>query len=186
MIKTGRNGNVRRKIDLTSAAAWATGTNYKVGDIVTNGSPTKYYYCITAHAAGAAFDVAEQANFIDVTDGFAISKLSSWKLNIKQSLIDASHFGDGGWDSSVVGTKSWSGQIDGSFNITDDPYGQKVLQDAIDSGDEIDLELYVDEDVSTEKYEGKAFIEEFDIDTQTKNLVKITIKFTGNGPLQMP
>ncbi|MDF2884742.1 MAG: Phage major tail protein 2 [Clostridiaceae bacterium] len=182
-IKTGRNGNIKIRIDTTSATAWTTGTAYTVGALVTNTAKT--YYCKTAHTAGATFDATEQLNFIEITDGMVVQKMSSWKLTIKQKLVDTNHFGDSGWDSSVPGTKAWDGSIDGSFNVTDDP-GQKLIQSAVDSGAEIGLDLYVDENVTTEKYSGNAYIEEISVDTAPKDLVKLGIKFKGNGALTMP
>lgn len=185
MIKTGRNGNIKRKIDVTSAAAWKASTEYKIGGIVTNESKT--YICIKEHTSASDFAADFAAdNWEDITDGVAVTKMGSWKLNIKQSLIETSHFGDGGWESSTPGTKNWSGTMEGSFNGTDDKYGQLALQKAVDTGEEIELDLFVDENKIDEKYNGKVYIEEVDIDTQTKNLVKISIKFKGNGKLNMP
>jgi predicted secreted protein len=183
-IKTGRNSNIKRKIDITGAQDWTTNKEYKKGDIVKNSN--KIYLCVKDHTSGASFDDSEQTNFIEVTGGVSVTKMSAWKLDIKQNLIDASHFGDDAWDDSVPGTKNWSGQIDGSWNITDDPYGQKAVQDAIASGDPLDLEFLLDEDVESEKYSGLAYVEDVSIDTKTKDLIKISIKFKGKGKLQMP
>lgn len=181
MIKTGRNGNIRRKIDTAKAVPWKASTEYKIGTIVTNES--KVYVCIKDHTSEQDFS---QGNWKDITAGVEVTKMGSWKLNVKQNLIETSHFGDDGWDSSTPGTKNWGGTLEGSFNGTDDEYGQLALQRAVDTGEEIELDLYVDENVEDEKYGGKVYIEEVNIDTQTKNLVKITIKFKGNGKLNMP
>ncbi|WP_027309359.1 phage tail tube protein [Caloramator sp. ALD01] len=116
----------------------------------------------------------------------AIAKMGSWKLSIKQGLIDASHFGDDGWESSVPGTKSWSCDIDGSWDVMDASTNQKLLQEALINGTEIELELYVDETETNAKYTGKAYIEEISIDTAAKDLIKISVKTKGNGPLTMP
>jgi TP901-1 family phage major tail protein len=186
MIKTGRKGNVKMVVDTAGAAAWAAATQYAIGDIVSNGVPIKYYMCKIAHESATEFAGAELANWVEVTNGVAVSKMGSWKLTIKQNLIETSHFGDGGWDSSVPGTKSWDGSIEGSWNVTDDPLGQKVIQDAVDSGAEIDLELFIDETATADMYGGKAYIEELSVDTATKDLVKISVKFKGNGALAMP
>lgn len=187
MIKTGRKGNVKIKVNTTGAATWAATTQYEVGDLVSQGSsPVKYYMCKVAHAAGATFDATEQANWTEVTTGVVISKMGAWKLSIKQKLIEASHFGDGGWDSSVPGTKGWDGTIDGSWNVKEDVLGQKVIQDAVDSGEEIELDLFIDETATSEDYSGKVYIEEISVDTSTKDLVKLQIKFKGNGALAMP
>lgn len=187
MIKTGRKGNVKMAVNTVDAVAWAATTQYNVGVIVSQGSaPVKYYMCKTDHESAADFSAAEMENWVEVTNGVAVSKMGSWKLTIKQKLMETSHFGDGGWDSSVPGTKSWDGSIDGSWNVTDDPLGQKVIQDAVDSGAEIDLELFIDEEATDEMYSGKAYIEELSVDTATKDLVKISVKFKGNGALAMP
>lgn len=187
MIKTGRKGNVKIKVDTTGAAAWAATTEYEVGDLVSQGSaPIKYYMCKIDHTSGETFDATEQAKWTEVTNGVAISKMGAWKLSIKQALIATSHFGDDGWDSSVPGTKSWDGSIDGSWNVKEDVLGQKVIQDAVDSGEEIDLDFFIDETAISEDYSGKVYIEEIAVDTTTKDLVKLQVKFKGNGPLAMP
>lgn len=182
--KTGIKGNVRIPINTTGATAFQATHPYVVGDLITNAS--KIYSCITEHTSGATFDDIEQQKWNDVTNGAIISKMNAWKLTIKQALIDASYFGDNGWNSSVPGTKDWSGQVDGSFNVTDDKTGQQAIQNAIASGSVIALNLIVDESVNAEKYSGNAYISELDIDTQTKDLVKFSFKFTGDGPLNMP
>ncbi|AGK98166.1 phage tail tube protein [Clostridium pasteurianum] len=182
--KTGIKGNVKIDIDLSGATAFQPTHPYAIGDLATNTGKT--YYCTTAHTSGATFDTTEQLNWVDVTNGAMVSKLNAWKIAIKQALINATYFGDGGWDSSVPGIKDWSGQADGSFNVTDDKIGQKAIQDAITDGSLITLSLIVDDSVDAEKYSGKAYISEVDIDTQTKDLVKFSFKFTGNGPLTMP
>lgn len=115
-----------------------------------------------------------------------VANMESWKLSLKQNLIDATHFGNGGWESYAPGIKGWEGSIEGSWNITGDVTGQKVIQDAFDSGAEIDLELYVDENQTGDVYKGKALIESIDVDTSVKDKVKLSVKFKGNGPLTFP
>jgi predicted secreted protein len=182
--KTGIKGNVRIPVNTTDATAFQASHAYAISDLISNAS--KYYVCSIAHTSGATFDETEQGKWVEVTDGAIISKMSAWKLNIKQALIDASYFGDDGWNSSVPGAKDWSGQVDGSWNVTDDKLGQQAIQKAIANGELISLSLIVDESKDSEKYTGNAYISELDIDTQTKDLIKFSFKFTGDGKLNMP
>lgn len=115
-----------------------------------------------------------------------VASLSSWKLSIKQSLIDVSHFGNDGWDEVVAGNCSWEGSLEGSWDVCDDEEGQGAIQAAITSGKDLTVNLFTEESKSTEKYSGKIKIESIDIDTAPKEIVKLSIKFKGNGELTFP
>ena len=115
----------------------------------------------------------------------AIANLSSWKLSIKQSLQEVSHFGNNGWDEVIAGNCSWEGSLEGSYDKSD-AQGQLAIQKAIVSGEDLSVEFIVDENDDTDKYTGNVKVESIDIDTAPKDVVKISIKFKGNGELMFP
>ena len=118
-------------------------------------------------------------------DDVAIANLSNWKLSIKQALIDVSHFGNDGWDEVVAGNCSFEGSFEGSYDKSD-AKGQMAIQEAIVSGQDLEIDFIIDKNDETDKYTGKVKIETIDIDTSPKEVVKISVKFKGNGALTFP
>ena len=118
-------------------------------------------------------------------DNVVVANLSNWKLSIKQSLIDVSHFGNDGWDEVVAGNCSFEGSFEGSYDKSD-ANGQMAIQEAIVSGQDLDIDFIIDKNDETDKYTGKVKIETIDIDTSPKEVVKISVKFKGNGALTFP
>jgi predicted secreted protein len=118
-------------------------------------------------------------------DGVVIANLSNWKLSVKQALIDVSHFGNDGWDEVVAGNCSFEGSFEGSYDKAD-TNGQMAIQEAIVSGQDLDIDFIIDKNDETDKYTGKVKIETIDIDTSPKEVIKISVKFKGNGALTFP
>ena len=118
-------------------------------------------------------------------DDVVIANLSNWKLSIKQALIDVSHFGNDGWDEVVAGNCSFEGSFEGAYDKAD-TNGQMAIQEAIVSGQDLDIDFIIDKNDETDKYTGKVKIETIDIDTSPKEVVKISVKFKGNGALTFP
>ena len=114
-----------------------------------------------------------------------VASLSNWKLSIKQTLIDISHFGNDGWDEVVAGNCSFEGSFEGSYDKSD-IQGQMKIQNAIVSGEDLEIDFIVDKNDATDKYVGRVKIETIDIDTSPKEVVKISVKFKGNGALTFP
>lgn len=114
-----------------------------------------------------------------------VASLSNWKLSIKQALIEVSHFGNDGWDETVGGNCAFEGSFEGSYDKSDKT-GQMAIQGAIVSGDDLTIDFIVDETDATDKYVGKVKIETIDIDVSPKEVVKISVKFKGNGALTFP
>lgn len=114
-----------------------------------------------------------------------VASLSNWKLSIKQTLIDISHFGNDGWDEVVAGNCSFEGSFEGSYDKSD-TQGQMKMQNAIVSGEDLEIDFIVDKNDATDKYVGRVKIETIDIDTSPKEVVKISVKFKGNGVLTFP
>lgn len=114
-----------------------------------------------------------------------VASLSNWKLSIKQSLIDVSHFGNDGWDEVVAGNCSFEGSFEGSYDKSD-IQGQMKIQKAIVSGEDLEIDFIVDKNDATDKYVGSVKIETIDIDASPKEVVKISVKFKGNGALTFP
>ena len=118
-------------------------------------------------------------------DDVVIANLSNWKLSIKQSLIDVSHFGNDGWDEVVAGNCAFEGSFEGSYDKSD-TNGQMAIQKAIVSGEDLEIDFMMDKNDETDKYTGKVKVETIDIDTSPKEIIKISVKFKGNGALTFP
>ena len=118
-------------------------------------------------------------------DNVVVANLSNWKLSIKQSLIDVSHFGNEGWDEVVAGNCSFEGSFEGSYDKSD-TNGQMAIQKAIVSGQDLEIDFMMDKNDETDKYTGKVKVETIDIDTSPKEIIKISVKFKGNGVLTFP
>ena len=118
-------------------------------------------------------------------DDVVVANLSNWKLSIKQSLIDVSHFGNDGWDEVVPGNCSFEGSFEGSYD-KEDTNGQVAIQKAIVSGEDLEISFMMDKNDEADKYVGKVKVETIDIDTSPKEIIKISVKFKGNGALTFP
>ena len=118
-------------------------------------------------------------------DDVVVANLSNWKLSIKQSLIDVSHFVNDGWDEVVAGNCAFEGSFEGSYDKSD-TNGQVAIQKAIVSGEDLEISFMMDKNDETDKYVGKVKVETIDIDTSPKEIIKISVKFKGNGALTFP
>ena len=118
-------------------------------------------------------------------DNVVVANLSNWKLSIKQSLIDVSHFGNDGWDEVVAGNCAFEGSFEGSYDKSD-TNGQVAIQKAIVSGEDLEISFMMDKNDDADKYVGKVKVETIDIDTSPKEIIKISVKFKGNGALTFP
>ena len=118
-------------------------------------------------------------------DNVVVANLSNWKLSIKQSLIDVSHFGNDGWDEVVAGNCTFEGSFEGSYDKSD-TNGQVAIQKAIVSGEDLEISFMMDKNDEADKYVGKVKVETIDIDTSPKEIIKISVKFKGNGALTFP
>ena len=118
-------------------------------------------------------------------DNVVVANLSNWKLSIKQSLIDVSHFGNDGWDEVVAGNCTFEGSFEGSYDKSD-ANGQMAIQKAIVSGEDLEISFVMDKNDEADKYVGKVKVETIDIDTSPKEIIKISVKFKGNGALTFP
>ena len=118
-------------------------------------------------------------------DNVVVANLSNWKLSIKQSLIDVSHFGNDGWDEVVAGNCTFEGSFEGSYDKSD-TNGQMAIQKAIVSGEDLEISFMMDKNDEEDKYVGKVKVETIDIDTSPKEIIKISVKFKGNGALTFP
>ena len=84
-------------------------------------------------------------------DNVVVANLSNWKLSIKQSLIDVSHFGNDGWDEVVAGNCAFEGSFEGSYDKSD-TNGQMAIQKAIVSGEDLEISFMMDKNDEADKY----------------------------------
>ena len=56
----------------------------------------------------------------------SITKMESWKLNVKANEVDTTSFDSEGWTETETTTKEWEVSLEGTFNKGDNT-GQKAL-----------------------------------------------------------
>jgi hypothetical protein len=61
-----------------------------------------------------------------------------------------------------------------------------AIQKAIVSGEDLEISFMMDKNDEADKYVGKVKVETIDIDTSPKEIIKISVKFKGNGALTFP
>lgn len=108
-----------------------------------------------------------------------VAEIGTWKLDVDSDLIDVTSFDSGGWKESIQGLKSWSGSLEGNWNMSD-TNGQKALQDALLGGTTVSLELRVN---GTNKYSGTAFIGKMSVEAPVDGKSTVSFDFTGSGAL---
>lgn len=108
-----------------------------------------------------------------------VADLKSWKLDIQQDLKETTNFSSNGWKEQQPTIKSWSGSVDGDWNMADTT-GQKALQDAQLGGTTVSAVFGPN---GTNTYTGNAFIKKISIQTQVDDIVKFTADIEGTGPL---
>ena len=125
-----------------------------------------------------------------------ITEMGNWSVNRSAEEVDASAFGDG-WGKSNAGMKKWSGSISGFYDPADTT-GQKVLEDAYESGELIsDIRFYIkySEDTGdTIRYlapdtanDPKAGLRVtgFDSNVDKSGVAQLSVTFSGSGPVKV-
>ncbi len=124
-----------------------------------------------------------------------ITEMGNWSVNRSAEEVDASAFGDG-WGKSDVGMKKWSGSISGHYDPADAD-GQKVLEDAYDSGELIsDIRFYIQysetsgdtirylaPDTASDPKAGLR-VTGFDSNVDKSGVAQLSVTFSGSGPVK--
>lgn len=109
----------------------------------------------------------------------AVANLKSWKLDINQDLKETTNFASNGWKEQTPTIKSFSGSVDGDWNMAD-ATGQKAMQDALLGGTTVSGVFGTD---GTHTYTGNAFIKKISVQEQVDDIVKFTADIEGTGAL---
>lgn len=112
-----------------------------------------------------------------------VTKMENWKLNIKANETDTTSFDDEGWESCEITTKGYEVSMEGTFNKSDTT-GQKAIMAALASGDNFQIQLYIDKSSERADFSGNVKITGFDVETAVKDKIKISVKCKGNGKLE--
>lgn len=112
-----------------------------------------------------------------------VTKMENWKLNIKASEVDTTTFDDEGWESYEISTKGYEVSMEGIYNKSDKT-GQQAIMTAFANGASLPIELYIDKSSEKADFSGNIKITGVDIETTTKDKIKISIKGKGTGKLE--
>lgn len=108
-----------------------------------------------------------------------VANLKSWKLDINQDLKEVTNFGSNGWKEQAPTIKSFSGSVDGKWNMADTT-GQKALQDALLGGTSVSGVFGTD---GTHTYTGTVYIKKVSIGEQVDDIVTFSADAEGTGAL---
>ena len=109
-----------------------------------------------------------------------VANIKSWKLDINQDLKETTNFGSNGWKEQTSTIKSWSGSVEGQWNVAGDATGQKALQDALLGGTSVSGVFGVD---GTHTYTGTAFIKKISVGEQVDDVVTFSADIEGTAAL---
>jgi predicted secreted protein len=109
----------------------------------------------------------------------SVANLKNFKLDINQDLKETTNFASNGWKEQTPTVKSWSGSVDGDWNMADTT-GQKALQDALLGGTSVSAVFGTN---GTNTYTGSAFIKKISIQEQVDDIVKFTADLEGTAVL---
>lgn len=105
----------------------------------------------------------------------AVTHMSDWSLELTRDIKEGSYFGGDGYKEKKAGIKDWSASCSGACDFVTDT-SQKELLDAFESGEAIEIALYLDE---TTYFKGKGIIENLKIDDAAEDGPNIDISIAG-------
>lgn len=111
-----------------------------------------------------------------------ITKMDSWKLNIKANEVDVTTFDSEGWEETEISTKGYEVSMEGIYNKSDKT-GQQAIMTAMASGSSLPISLYIDKSTSKADFTGNIKITGMDVEAAQKDKIKISIKGKGTGKL---
>lgn len=109
-----------------------------------------------------------------------VANLSNWKLDIESELKETTNFGSNGWKEYLATLKSFSGSVEGDWNVSGDTTGQKALQDALLGGTTVSGIFSVD---GTHNYTGTVFVKKISASDAVDDKVKFSADLQGTGAL---
>lgn len=109
-----------------------------------------------------------------------VASIKSWKLDINQDLKETTNFNSNGWKEQTSTIKSWSGSVEGQWNVAGDTPGQKALQDALLGGTTVSGVFNPN---GTNSYTGNAFIKKISVSDPVDDIVTFSADIEGTGAL---
>jgi len=103
--------------------------------------------------------------------------VESWTLNQSGEAVDTTNTGDAGWESNILGAKSWEGSCKTFFDTSSVPTGA----DGLIGGAAGTATFNVGS--SGKSYTGSIRITQIAIENPVKGVVGFSLNFKGNGPL---
>lgn len=105
-----------------------------------------------------------------------LAYISGCSLSLSKDIIEILAFGMQ-YKEKVPSIKDWSLSCDGTVALTADGT-QKELYDAFESGDEIELSLYLDDHTY---FLGRGYVQSFDMEMAPDDKISLSSEISGNG-----
>ena len=103
--------------------------------------------------------------------------VESWSLNVSAEAVDTTNTGDAGWESNILGAKSFEGSCKTFFDTAAVPTGTPGFL----PGTRATITLPVGS--SGKSYSGTVQITQVSIENPTKGVVSFSLNFKGSGAL---
>jgi predicted secreted protein len=114
-----------------------------------------------------------------VTLGSATYDVTDWSLTVNAEAVDTTNTGDAGWESNILGAKSWEGSAKSFWDSAADPAGT-----AFAAGVRATITLLVA--ATGKSYSGSCQLVADNIENPVKGAVAFGFNFKGTGPLTYP
>lgn len=111
-------------------------------------------------------------------DGSAkvLAYISGVNLNLSKDIIEILQFG-AQYKEKVPAIKDWSASVNGTVALAQGST-QKELYDAFESGNPIDLGIFLDD---TTYFQGTAYVQSFEIEAAPDDKISLTCELSGSG-----
>jgi hypothetical protein len=175
------NGNVAQ---ITNSAHRILSPNHAQSFSPTNGVHVLGIDYLTGSCTfdGAPGTTTETGNYIPQANILQAAQIYDWKLDVTANLMESTCFGQD-WKTNQAGLNEWKGSFDGYWY---DPTWYNALTQLSVGGTPIMwwlLKLFLNY-AGTLYYMGFANINGLSDAAAVSDLVKETVTFTGNGPLE--
>lgn len=105
-----------------------------------------------------------------------LAYISGCTLSLSKDIIEILAFGME-YKEKVPSIKDWSLSCDGTVALTADGT-QKELYDAFESGDEVSLGIYLDDDTY---FTGSGYVSSFEMEAAPDDKISLSAEISGNG-----
>lgn len=112
-----------------------------------------------------------------ISFGGVVLDVESWSLTVNGEAVDTTNTGDAGWESNILGARSWEGSCKTFWDAAAVPTGASGFVAGISAA------LILPVGASGKAYSGVAQITQISIENPVKGVVSFGINFKGNGAL---